>query len=730
MIRTDTPRELALFCDRTFERAAIREFLSRLQQGNGHEHPSVLSFYGVGGVGKTRLREKSLADSRAGIERDVCILTPPRIAEIDLDSDSVKPDTPVAQILGRVRTALQRQRIRTPSFDYLYLIWWSEENPGQTIDLTRRTEHEKIGAGFLDVAELASDLASLFGMALPEIAAAQGVRKLFPQLIERFERHRVRQRFDGTPEGWSQTERVERMPVLLANDLLDAIAHQPQTTICLVIDGFERVQSTELLPDAQRSLAALVAEVLRCTEILPLPEGKPLRGRIGFMILGREKLRWAELYSHERVRTNWQEEIDDHAQLLGLIEEDARSFLVDLAAPWERDNGRMAVAELIERHATQILQAASEQSKTGSSSFLPYYLDLAVMLIRDNVDDFRTEMLGKSPSELALRFLRYLKDQHREALQALALALEFDRETFAYLIERGLISGYTTAKFGWLVGDNWSFITPSGNRLGFHSFHRHMQDSLVASITMAEERNVAVAIVQALLERQYELAQFQVPAKFGPMQETAYSDAMNLVRAHQLTVLLDGATAVGWMLKFELLFDDAHAMVLRRPNLDWAVEIAMSKLGERHPDTLTSMNNLALTLHAQGDLAGTHALHEKVLEIRRRVLGEEHPDTLASMNNLAEVLRMQGELAGARALHEKVLEICRRVLGEEHPTTLTSMNNLALALHEQGDLTEACVLHEKVLAIRRWVLGEDHPDTLASMNNLAVILRMQGDVTD
>ena len=47
------------------------------------------------------------------------------------------------------------------------------------------------------------------------------------------------------------------------------------------------------------------------------------------------------------------------------------------------------------------------------------------------------------------------------------------------------------------------------------------------------------------------------------------------------------------------------------------------------------MNNLAETLQAQGDLTGARKLHEETLAIQRRVLGPEHPDTLTSMNNLA-----------------------------------------------------------------------------------------------
>jgi tetratricopeptide (TPR) repeat protein len=726
MTNNSTSRQLELFCNRTREREVICDFLSRLQKGIGHEYPSVLSFYGVGGVGKTLLRQKALADFAAGIEGDIYAPTPPKIIEIDLDNDNVRPDMPVAQFLGRVRASLKNQQIQTPLFDYLYLAWWSEENPGQSIDLNLR-ESKGIGSGLIDVAEIISDLASFFQIELPGIAAVQGVRTLFPKLGEWYEHRSVGQRFGGAPEGWSQTDRVARMPVMLANDLLEVVAHQPQTSICLVIDGFERVQSKELSDDVQRALALLVSEVLRCTETIPLPDGKPLRGRIGFMIFGREKLRWAELYSRERIRTNWQKEIGSYSQLVGLTEKDARTFLIDLAVPWERDHESPKAAQLIEHHTTQILGAASERILEEGASFLPYYLDLAVILIRENANDFEPQMLGQSPAELEIRFLRYIKGEHREALQALAMALQFNRDTFAYLIERGLIGRYAVARFSWLVGDQWSFVTPVKNRPGFHAFHRHMQDSLVGSMTIAEDRDRAREAVQILLERQYNFAQFEVPAEFGLVQEAAYAEAMTLVRTHQSTGLLDEATAVRWVLTFESLFDPAHATYLRRPNLEWAVQIAKTNLGGEHPDTLILISWLALTLEAQGDLVAARGLQEKVLEIHRRVLGEEHADTLTSMGNLAGTLKEQGDLVAARGLQEKVLEGRRRVLGEEHSHTLVSMGEVALIMRAQGDLVAARGLQEKVLEIHRRVLGEEHPNTLTLIGNLAGTLKEQGD---
>ncbi|WP_448208769.1 tetratricopeptide repeat protein [Azospirillum sp. sgz302134] len=89
----------------------------------------------------------------------------------------------------------------------------------------------------------------------------------------------------------------------------------------------------------------------------------------------------------------------------------------------------------------------------------------------------------------------------------------------------------------------------------------------------------------------------------------------------------------------------------------------------------------------------------KDADARRRLLGAEHPDTLTSMNNLATALRSQGDLVGARELQEQVLAGRHRLLGAEHPSTLTSMNNLASILWGQGDLYPSGAPHLADLAL-------------------------------
>ncbi|GAB1521159.1 hypothetical protein RhiTH_004250 [Rhizoctonia solani] len=149
-------------------------------------------------------------------------------------------------------------------------------------------------------------------------------------------------------------------------------------------------------------------------------------------------------------------------------------------------------------------------------------------------------------------------------------------------------------------------------------------------------------------------------------------------------------------------------------------------LGDRHPHTLTSMSNLATTYGGLGRLEEARALHVQVLDARKQVLGDRHPDTLASMDNLALTYRALGRLEEARALQVEVLDARKQVLGDRHPHTLTSMNNIASTYRDLGQLEEARALQVEELDVTKQVLGDRHPDTLTSMNNLAGTYRRLG----
>ena len=161
-----------------------------------------------------------------------------------------------------------------------------------------------------------------------------------------------------------------------------------------------------------------------------------------------------------------------------------------------------------------------------------------------------------------------------------------------------------------------------------------------------------------------------------------------------------------------------------------SLEKSRRVLGEEHLDTLLSISNLSVLLLYEGKLGEAESYVREALEKRRRVLGEDHPDTLISINNLGLLLLGQGKLSEAEPYVRESLEKSRRVLGEDHPDTLISINNLGTLLQNQGKLSEAEPYFREALEKRRRVLGEEHPDTLNSINNLGLLLQAQGKLSE
>lgn len=175
---------------------------------------------------------------------------------------------------------------------------------------------------------------------------------------------------------------------------------------------------------------------------------------------------------------------------------------------------------------------------------------------------------------------------------------------------------------------------------------------------------------------------------------------------------------VGSYLRWRAQFQDARIAVER------ALALAEAVLGPQHPRVATCINNLALVLYDQGDLAGARCLIERALAIREKVLGPDHPDVAASSNRLARILRDQGDRAGARLLLERLLTLTEAALGPMHPHVAMPLIHLGDVLVLEGDLAGA-----QVVFLRAWriSLALPHPDTESqSLLRLGCLTGMQG----
>ena len=83
------------------------------------------------------------------------------------------------------------------------------------------------------------------------------------------------------------------------------------------------------------------------------------------------------------------------------------------------------------------------------------------------------------------------------------------------------------------------------------------------------------------------------------------------------------------------------------------------------------MTNLAITSEAQG-----RRKEVEELEMKKSVLGEDHPHTLQTMDNLASNWKSLGRDIEALQLMEKCFELQSQKLSADHPRTIASREKL------------------------------------------------------
>ncbi|CCA73527.1 related to kinesin light chain [Serendipita indica DSM 11827] len=327
------------------------------------------------------------------------------------------------------------------------------------------------------------------------------------------------------------------------------------------------------------------------------------------------------------------------------------------------------------------------------------------------------------------------------------------------LFERSTISGFTTrtvldsfpspesdknliSKLQEIFGETWdevsfqeivssasqaSFIDVSTDGL-FYGIHPLLQTYIKDSLVEADKLHYVRMTTKLILGA--------IPASEGSNMELEKAenmqrDAFNLlleVSGQRDPDTVEAMNNLAEILRARGQFEEAEKM--QREVLALQLEIS----GQRHPDTLVvksnlastlcrlAMNNLAETLRANGRFEGAEMIQREVLALRLEISGQRHPDTLAAKSNLASTLYRVGRVDEAEKIQQEVLTVQLEISGQRHPDTIVAMNNLAEILRVSGQFEEAEKMQRKVLALQLEISGKRHPDTLMAMNNLALTL--------
>jgi tetratricopeptide (TPR) repeat protein len=140
-----------------------------------------------------------------------------------------------------------------------------------------------------------------------------------------------------------------------------------------------------------------------------------------------------------------------------------------------------------------------------------------------------------------------------------------------------------------------------------------------------------------------------------------------------------------------------------------AEPVEAAKPDAQVPARVQELNKQVEKAYQRGDYRRGLERAQKAYEEAKRSLGAEHPDTLTSLHNLAQLYQAQGQYREAELFYQKALQLCEKVRGPEHPDTLESLNDLAMLYQAQGRYEEAEPFLQKALRLREKVLGPEHP---------------------
>ncbi|KAL6804166.1 P-loop containing nucleoside triphosphate hydrolase protein [Trichoderma sp. SZMC 28012] len=141
-------------------------------------------------------------------------------------------------------------------------------------------------------------------------------------------------------------------------------------------------------------------------------------------------------------------------------------------------------------------------------------------------------------------------------------------------------------------------------------------------------------------------------------------------------------------------------------------------LGGMNPYTIMSEVELALTYQRFGRYKRAEEIMVRALALLQELFGTTSYITVRTMANLGVTYYTLGKMKEAEEMIMEVLMLQQNILGHEHLSTITTMANIAAIQRWFGRYQEAETLGVEVLALRREILGDQDPDTIKAMASL------------
>lgn len=702
-IRAVPPRAKHIFTDREEPRRAFWSVFDRVKSDPGSVE--AISYYGVGGIGKTSLLFQLM--------REIAERAPesPHIYYCFELSGRSKDDC----LYFLAESIMQQcQGVQFPLFGSA-LLRLNQMAGRDILDLEKKLESSFSNMEELSAAvDVLSAVVPNFGIA--KLAGQAGL-KLFKAIMQNHEQNKgehaaVYQEIESS----SAAELMNHLQKYFCMDAAPYLENQTEP-IVIMLDGYE-----------------VLADTLQRGDLAEVEDGW-VWGREGvlwslpnvvWVIAGRNKLVWDQFDSEIR------DSLEQH--LLGNIsQKDTEGFL--------------RLSGVKEESMYPMLYQLTEGT--------PVYLDMCINTYRQIKAARGAEYVpvredfGDTPTALAERFLRGMKSEHQRVVKLISCLPVSWSEDLA--IEAAQEADYMESRGPFDDICKLSLVEKDGSRSKLHSTLR----TTVRKFMTEDERirldnTVFGVLLRRMADKTYHAGRETYAVSALELLEREDTAILN-VGAEELRTIFEAANVYLDLGNYRTYHDfarnlmtyvtthggDDAAIALCRYRLcgvledlgrySEALELAkeacefyLKAYGTEHPDSLDSLQLYANCHYRLGNWEQARELTRKIYEVRLRVDGCDHERTAGCINNLAIYSVMLGDYQNAAEMMELSYSTLCRILGKEHPRTVICLNNLAAVHNKLGDHRKATDLIEQVCEIQMRTLGRDHPDVLVSMFNLAV----------
>ncbi|OFY66297.1 MAG: hypothetical protein A3H98_02745 [Bacteroidetes bacterium RIFCSPLOWO2_02_FULL_36_8] len=673
------------------------------------EH-KIMTFYGVGGMGKSTLRKELGRMVDSGMQGDPWIS-----ACIDFDDKHNFPNPKEDFTIPLRYLAFEftkKYKFSFRRFDLGYAYFWKNSY----------REHDMKNQNWVESSEILNEVIKAAGD-IPFVGA-------IPHIAKAFNLSR------GIIKNWWEKKENEELKLFLccdnphhpanrqkllyffADDLKSNLEQSGKRAV-IFLDTYERFQ--ENISDKSK-VAILESDAWVRDMVRELPG-------IVWVILGRQRLRW--------------EEVDDDFNQPGLFYQNALEGLSGQETISFLSNSGVADSSI-----QQLIIQACNNPDLNEIRCYPYYLDLCLDLVSiatQKGTPVTPDLLGKSRQELSRRFLMWLDNIEINTLKVLSVPRYWNDELAKLLIHE-FKTGYSIINLNSIR--KFSFIHEIGN--GTFKIHGIMQQSL--NQTFQDD----IKDVHRFLANYYTqiLLKISLPKEITEEHEKAFSEAFyhlknittpeellknfqNLCKQFSagqkhdilLNLLFDFENLLGEIPSFANLkacvqvkigeiFVQTAKYKEAESILEKALKVLVDYNGIEHLEVSLCCQGLGLATFYLGkyDISENYLLQS--LAIKEKVLGEIHHDVASIHNCIGAVYLFINRTDTAEKYFRRSAVLYLKVLKKDLNIVIENQQNANLFSKTDG-INDFGKINIEELSLFEKAQGDKYIDLASTLNNLA-----------